>query len=451
VTSNLSTRTAVTSPFLAPIAAGALALLSVPFALLAATRPGLVLVALAVLAVVALSAARVEFPILLLVATAPLEAIFTTDQDSQLSVTKVVGALAFASFALNAIVARRRLYFDAGHALVFGLLAIAMISTLQAEHIPEAITTTTRYASFVALFFVVSQFVGDHGFQVRIAWVLSISSAIAGALASWNFLSGQTLSARLPNGDPNDVAFILATTLPFSFWLLRESGWRRAAAVAMVGVIAVTTLLTLSRGALVGLGAGLLWLAIVERRQLKAIVGGAVIAAVVLAVVVHVEQDRVETGLRAKEKVASSNVASRLEAWRAAADLAAERPLLGVGPGNYQFHYLEATDRPAGTPALRVVHNAYLDIAAELGPLAMVLFLGYLIAMVARLTTAVRHRLGPPGIASAARTALIVGIFASITLSEQYFAPFWLLGGLATAIWHERTLGAPASATPAAG
>jgi hypothetical protein len=81
----------------------------------------------------------------------------------------------------------------------------------------------------------------------------------------------------------------------------------------------------------------------------------------------------------------------------------------------------------------------------------MVLFLGYLIAMVARLTTAVRHRLGPPGIASAARTALIVGIFASITLSEQYFAPFWLLGGLATAIWHERTLGAPATAAPAAG
>ena len=141
--------------------------------------------ALALLIVVALSAARVEFPILLLVATALLEAIFTPGAGSQLSVTKVVGALAFASFALNAVVARRRLYLDAGHVLVFGLLAIAMVSTLQAEHIPEAVTTTTRYASFVALFFVVSQFVGDHRFQARIAWVLSISSAIAGALASW--------------------------------------------------------------------------------------------------------------------------------------------------------------------------------------------------------------------------------------------------------------------------
>jgi putative inorganic carbon (hco3(-)) transporter len=174
-------------------------------------------------------------------------------------------------------------------------------------------------------------------------------------------------------------------------------------------------------------------------------------AALVLAVVVHVEQDRVETGLRAKEKVASQNVASRLEAWQAAAELAAERPLLGVGPGNYQFHYLETTDRPPGTPTLRVVHNAYLDIASELGVLAMVFFIGYVVTMLARLATAVRHRLGPPGFASAARTALIIGAFAAITLSEQYFAPFWLLGGLATAMWHERTLGEPEGAAAEAG
>jgi hypothetical protein len=34
--------------------------------------------------------------------------------------------------------------------------------------------------------------------------------------------------------------------------------------------------------------------------------------------------------------------------------------------------------------------------------------------------------------------ALVVGAVATLTLSEQYFAPFWLLGGLATALWRER-------------
>ena len=69
MTSYPSTRSAAVSPLLAPIAAAALAILALPLALLAAVRPELV-PALALLIVVALSAARVEFPILLLVATA---------------------------------------------------------------------------------------------------------------------------------------------------------------------------------------------------------------------------------------------------------------------------------------------------------------------------------------------------------------------------------------------
>ena len=224
--SNLAPRTVGRSPFAEPAVGAALVFGALVLSVLAVARPGLVLVGLGLVAVLVLAAARVEFAVLLLVATAPLESAFTP---GSLSVTKLVGALAFASFALNAVVARRRLYLDAGHAVVFGLLAVALLSTVQAEHMPEAVTTTTRYASFVALFLVVSQFVGDRRLQTRLAWVLSISSAIAGALASWNFLSGETLSAQLPNGDPNDVAFVLATTLPFTFWLLRERGARRFA------------------------------------------------------------------------------------------------------------------------------------------------------------------------------------------------------------------------------
>ena len=443
--SNLAPRTVGRSPFAEPAVGAALALGALVLSVLAVARPGLVLVGLGVVAVLVLAAARVEFAVLMLVATAPLESAFAP-ADGSLSVTKLVGALAFASFALNAVVARRRLYLDAGHAVVFGLLAVALLSTVQAEHMPEAVTTTTRYASFVALFLVVSQFVGDRRLQTRLAWVLSISSAVAGALASWNFLSGETLSAQLPNGDPNDVAFVLATTLPFTFWLLRERGARRFAAVAMIAVISVSILLTFSRGALVGLAAGLLWTALVERKHLKVVVVGAVAAALVLGIVLQTQQNQVERGLRVKENIAGSNVSSRLEAWDAASRLASEHPLLGVGPGNFQFHYLEETGRPAGTPVLRVVHNAYLDIAAELGVIAMLLFLGYLAMMLGRLTTAVRHNLGPSGLASAARTALVIAIFAAITLSEQYYAPFWLLGGLATALWHERELGDPAEA-----
>jgi O-antigen ligase len=355
-------------------------------------------------------------------------------------VTKAVGALCFLSFGLSAVATGRRLWFGVPHALVFGLLAIAMLSMLGAQSTTDAMATTTRYASFVALFFVVSQFVGDHALHTRIAWVLSAASTVAGGIASWYFLSGRTLSARLPYGDPNDVAFILATTLPLTFWLLREPGRRRALVVAMIGVISVSTLFTLSRGALVGLGVAVLWLAVTERRLVKPLLAGALVAAVILGGVYHVKQNRIETGLRAKQKVASANVSSRLEAFSAAARLSVEHPLLGVGPGNFQYHFLEATDSPPGAQRLVVVHDAYLDIAAELGPLAMVLFLAYLGVVFWQLSGARRLGLGPPGMATALRISLVVGTFAALTLSEQYFAPFWLIGGLAAALWQEQYL-----------
>ncbi len=426
--------------FAEPLALGGLAVVALPLAFAAAARPVLVLGGLLALVVVGACAVRVDLALLLLVATAPLEALFPGGTGGGLSVTKVVGALCFTSFALSAVVARRRLSFGLPHALLFCLLGIAMASTLIARSTADALTTTTRYASFVALFFVVSHFVGEHRLQTRIVWVLSSASAVAGAVASWNFLSGRTLSARLPNGDPNDIAFILATTLPLTFWLLRETGRRRLAAVLLLGVISVSILLTLSRGALIGLGAAVVWLALAERRFLRPLLAGAAVAAVVLGLVVHLKHNRIETGLRAKEKVASANVASRLVAWDAASRLAVDHPALGIGPGNFQYYFLDATDSPAGTQRLRVVHNAYLDIAAELGPAAMLLFVAYLGLVFARLTGARRLNLGPPGLAAALRVSLVIGCVAALTLSEQYFAPFWLIGGLAVALWQEARL-----------
>lgn len=407
-------------------------------ALAVAESPVRVLVVVAMLAAVVVLLLRVELAILLLVASAPLESAISLGSSSQLTLTKAAGALCFAAFALDALVTRRRLRLDAAHALVLGLLAISLLSTLQAEDTSSAITTSTRYASFVALFFVVSQFVGAHRLHRHIAWTLSIASAVTGALAASNFLSGKTLQARLTHGDPNDIAFVLATTLPFTLWLLREPGVRRLLALALTIVIGGSILLTLSRGALVGLTAGLVWYTLGERRHTKLLLGGLAVAGAALLLVVHLDHGRIESGLRAKRAVASENVQSRLEAWNAAARLAVAHPVFGVGPGNFQVHYLDETGRPQGTKVLRVVHNTYLDVASELGVIAFLAFAAYLVLTFAQVTTAVRAGAGLPGFASATRVSFVVAIFAGITLSEQYFAPFWLLGALASALAHER-------------
>jgi putative inorganic carbon (hco3(-)) transporter len=423
-------------PRLAFGAALVLGALAAPLALVAADNPGRLLLGVAAIAVVALCLARVEIALLLLVASAPLEDAIHLSGNPQLTITKLAGALCFTSFALYALASGRRLFLDRTHAVVLLILALAMVSTLQATEFGAAQATTVRYASFVALYIVVSQFVGDHRLQRRIAWVLALACGVASMIALNHFLAGHATQARLPYGDPNDLAYMLATTLPIAIWLLRERK-TRPLVLLIVAAMSATIVLSFSRGALVGLAAALIWHVLTERRGQMLLLAGVVTVAVASTfVLVRANPQQVETGLKAKQKVANANVDTRLDAWRAAARLATEHPL-GIGPGNFRFHYLEETGRPPGTSNIGVVHDAYLDVAAELGLLGMILFLVYLGAVFVRASVARRRSNGPPGLATAVRTALVVAFVSALFLSEQYYAPFWLLGALATAMWRE--------------
>jgi putative inorganic carbon (hco3(-)) transporter len=412
-------------------------LLAVSAAFVFLQRPELVILAFAAAVVVFVCAVRVDFALLLLVATVPLEGAIQLGSGSDITISKLAGGLCFASFFLFALATRRRLLFDGSHALILVLLGLALLSTLQATEVPQALSTTVRYASFVALYIVVSQFVGDHRLQRRLVWVLSAASTVAGLLAIENFLSGAELQAALPYTSTNDTAFVLATTLPLTFWLLRGGIGTRVAAVAMIGVMSASIVLSFSRGALVGLAAAAVVHVLTQRRHVLVLLLGVLAALVATFAFVRTNPAQIETGFEAKQRVADENVASRLEAWKGAVELIEERPLLGVGPNNYREHFYEATGRPPGTDNPLVVHNAYLDVGAELGVIAMLLFLAYVGVVLWRSNVATRSGNGPPGYATAVRSALIVAAVASLFLSEQYYAPLWLLGGLATALWWE--------------
>lgn len=414
-------------------------------ALLVAAWPAQVLLAILTLAAITVCLLQVEMAVLVLVAFAPLELAITMGANSQLSPTKLAGLLCFTSFALFAIGTNRRLVFDRVQGMALVILTIALFSTIGASDQGLAAQTTARYASFVALCFVVAQFVGNHRLETRIAWVLSIGSAITGALALSSFYTGDSAAARLPLGDPGDIGFILATTLPFTFWLTRERGLRRALAIVLICVILVASILTLSRGTVVGLGAGLVWILVSDpRRSVRATLVGGLAGLLIIGGVVQFGDERIETGLEGKARVAQENVYVRFAAWNAAARFAADNPIIGVGPGNFRTEYNDFSDVPPGTSTVKVVHNSILDVAAELGVLAMLAFIAYLVLVFQRLTVAVRKNRGPPGFAVAARTSLVIGIVAGMTLTEQYYAPFWLLGGLAVALARDGT--APTSA-----
>jgi hypothetical protein len=65
----------------------------------------------------------------------------------------------------------------------------------------------------------------------------------------------------------------------------------------------------------------------------------------------------------------------------------------------------------------------------------MFLLGAYLVLAFVRLTTSLERGYGDPGFVRALRISLTIAIVSAMFLSEQYFLPFWLLGGLAAAIW----------------
>jgi len=160
----------------------------------------------------------------------------------------------------------------------------------------------------------------------------------------------------------------------------------------------------------------------------------AMVAAVITSLFITANPSRVKEGVAAKQVVAQQNVDSRLTLFRGAADLALSHPLLGVGPGNFGNYYYVITGAPPGTPALLVVHDTYLEVAAELGLAGFALFMAFLGICMHRVITAIRTRAGPPGLASLLLASYVAVLVGFLTLSEEFFAPVWLVAGLAAVV-----------------
>src|SRR6266511_4489405 len=375
---------------------------------------------------------RIDIAVMVLAATAPLETEFSNLAGT--SITKLVGALCLGSFAVEVVRRRRRLHFDRSHVVVLGLLAIAMISTLQARDEATAVTATLRYASFAAVYIILAEVADRRELVRRVVWALSLASTIAAYIALQNYLGERTVVATLKNSNATDFAFILVTTLPLTFWLLgTKRRWLRPVVIAMIATMCAAAALSLSRSAVVGVSLGLLVFVITDRRRVPLVVGGGILAILAAVTVIHSNPARFQNALLYKEKVADVNVSTRLDAWHAAAKLAADHPLLGIGPGNFKLYFTEATGRPPGTYNILVVHDAYLDVAAELGFVAAVLFLLYLGIVLDRLWGVTRLA-EERSYAQALHISLVIAATCSIFISEQYFLPFWLIGGLAPAV-----------------
>jgi O-antigen ligase len=119
-------------------------------------------------------------------------------------------------------------------------------------------------------------------------------------------------------------------------------------------------------------------------------------------------------------------------------DLLKAHPLFGVGPGNFEYYYVQSeySFYPGRTLLPRRLHNMYLSIAVEYGLVGFITFMGLHVTAL-RAVWRARWQAAEPelrGLATAISFAYVAYLLGSLFIPSEYAKYTWLMPGLAVAI-----------------
>jgi len=253
--------------------------------------------------------------------------------------------------------------------------------------------------------------------------------------------------------DANDFATFVVTALPLGVFFMTT---RRAVVLRVLAALGIVLLLaglvrSGSRGGLLALVAALgflaLWYRAVPGRWRAVAVAG--MALVVLLTASGRYWEQMQTIVQPNSDYNVTGQEGRLALWRRGIGYLLRRPVLGVGADNFPVAEGEISPlayRQAygiGVPWM-APHDAFIQVAAELGVPGVALFLwmlGATLAVLGHLQRAPPEASTPVGALAAALTASVVGwVVGALFLSLAYAGMLYALLALAVALRKAATL-----------
>ncbi len=214
-----------------------------------------------------------------------------------------------------------------------------------------------------------------------------------------------------------------------ALWFDRRR-WVQITGALLVAAGFSVLLLTFSRAALGGLAVGglfallLLWPRLRRREGVRGLLLAAGLSALAAGVIYAAYAPFFAARAEASESVEMRSVADRIVFTDFALRSIGERPLLGVGAGNFPWRtsaYLQDTffDLRGDN-----VHNIYLSAAAELGLIGLALMLTALVSGLVSGMRAARGRPARPDADRAALLAIVVALLAVGLLDHYPYTTF---------------------------
>ena len=241
--------------------------------------------------------------------------------------------------------------------------------------------TNTYFFEFVKIIVIALFTTGQVDSRQRLRallWMIALSLAFFGIKGGvFGLLTGGAKILRGPGGmleDNNDFALGLVMNVPLLWYLGVSEGKqlvKKATRIAVFLTI-IAIVLTHSRGGFLALCMTGLWIAWRSGQLIRATLALAISGVVFFFAAPQEVLDRLGTIGDTKE----SSAAARFKAWGTAFDMIQDNPIWGVGLRNFQPRYLEyAQIVPGRGTTTYVAHNSYLQIWAESGTIAFVVYL----------------------------------------------------------------------------
>jgi len=184
------------------------------------------------------------------------------------------------------------------------------------------------------------------------------------------FLSGTTHLGGAGEGDNNLFALLLVMTIPCAFYsfFVEESLLKKGILALLFLSMILATILTFSRGGFLGLVTvlGLIWLK--TKHKFISLFTSIFLIGGVLIFLPQGYKARIHTILEYRQ---DGSAMGRIEAWKAGWEMIKDRPIIGVGLGN--FSLLSHKYNPQAPKGIKP-HNSFIQIASECGLIALLFF-----------------------------------------------------------------------------
>ena len=260
---------------------------------------------------------------------------------------------------------------DVPHVVLLPLLLFSMfVLTITNGWAGGVVEVFNRFVPTILCFFMIAGTADSLKRLNLLAWTVSLALfviALHGILESqtgvgWSGASvveGSRITYVGLLADPNDLGMALLMALPMQIYLVGTTRrvLLRLLLVVCIGATLWSTYLTNSRGAVLGLAAMSVYLIFKRYGTAKAML----VAPILIGALVAAGPGRIDD-MSADE----DSAAGRVDAWYAGFDMFKERPLFGVGMGNFvEHHSLTA-------------HNSFVLALAELGVVGYFMWLALL-------------------------------------------------------------------------